>query len=242
VSARVRVGTAGWALPRGVRERFGDGASNLARYATRFTCGEINSSFYRPHRPTVYARWAASTPPDFRFAVKVPKAITHGAKLVDTETLLDAFLAEAGGLGDRLGPLLVQLAPKHALDEEVAGRFFAALRARHAGPVAFEPRHASWFSAAATDLLVMHRIARVATDPAKIPAAADPGGDASLVYFRLHGSPRTYWSSYEDPYLDALALRLRDAAASANGTWCIFDNTASGAAAANALSLCERLR
>ena len=165
MSARVRVGTAGWSLPRQVRDRFGAGDSNLARYATRFSCAEINSSFYRPHRPTTYARWAETTPPDFRFAVKVPKAITHEAKLVDCETLLDAFLAEAGGLGSRLGPLLVQLAPKHALDEEVASRFFVALRARHAGPVVLEPRHASWFTAAATDLLVMHRVARAAADP-----------------------------------------------------------------------------
>ena len=238
----MRVGTAGWSLPRQVRDRFGAGGSNLARYATRFPCAEINSSFYRPHRPSTYARWAETTPPDFRFAVKVPKAITHEAKLVDCETLLDAFLAEAGGLGDRLGPLLIQLAPKHALDEEVADRFFVALRARHAGPVVLEPRHASWFTAAATELLVRHRVARAAADPAKIVEAALPGGDGSLVYFRLHGSPRTYWSSYDDAWLDALALRLRDAAASATDTWCIFDNTASGAAAANALSLCERLR
>ena len=240
MSGRLRVGTAGWSLPVAVQPAFPGEGTHLQRYARRFPAAEINSSFYRPHRPATYARWASLVPDGFRFSVKIPKAITHERMLVASNDLLDAFLGEAGALGSRLGALLVQLPPKLALDRASAGEFFRDLRARYGGPVALEPRHASWFEADADGLLVEHRIARVAADPARVPVAAEPGGDTALVYYRLHGSPRTYWSAYDDAYLDTLATRMRDAARSAKEVWCIFDNTASGAAAANALSLLDR--
>ena len=106
------------------------------------------------------------------------------------------------------------------------------------GPVACEPRHPTWFEADAEALLRAHRIARVAADPARVPAAAEPGGWPALAYWRLHGSPQMYWSSYEPATLDALAARLADAVSE---PWCVFDNTTSGAAAANALDLAGRL-
>ncbi|NUQ20170.1 MAG: DUF72 domain-containing protein [Gemmatimonadaceae bacterium] len=241
MSGRLLVGTAGWSLPVAVQAAFPAEGTHLQRYARRFPVAEINSSFYRPHRPATYARWATLVPDGFRFAVKIPKAITHERKLVAFGDLLDAFLAAAGALGDRLGVLLVQLPPKLALDVAIADEFFRDLRARFGGPVALEPRHASWFDADATRLLVEHRITRVAADPPRVPSASEPGGDPALVYYRLHGSPRTYWSAYDDAYLDGLAARMRDAARGAKEVWCIFDNTASGAAAANALSLLDRL-
>lgn len=241
MSGRLLVGTAGWSLPVAVQAAFPGEGTHLQRYARRFPVVEINSSFYRPHRPATYARWATLVPDGFRFAVKIPKAITHERKLVASGDLLDAFLAEAGALGDRLGALLVQLPPKLELDVAIAERFFRDLRARFQGAVALEPRHASWFDPDAARLLVEHRISRVAADPPRVPAASEPGGDPARVYYRLHGSPRTYWSAYDAAYLDALAARMRDGAQSAKEVWCIFDNTASGAAAANALSLLERL-
>ncbi|MEI9888899.1 MAG: DUF72 domain-containing protein [Rhizomicrobium sp.] len=97
--------------------------------------------------PATYARWAASVPADFRFAVKMPKAITHERRLADADDLLARFLGEAGELGGRLGALLVQLPPSLAFNEGIAGAFFAALRARFDGAVVCEPRHASWFTA-----------------------------------------------------------------------------------------------
>jgi uncharacterized protein YecE (DUF72 family) len=87
-------------------------------------------------------------------------------------------------------------------------------------------------------LLTSHHVARVAADPARHPLAGEPGGWAGLRYWRLHGSPRMYYSAYDDTHLAALAERLK---ASAVETWCIFDNTTSGAAAANALDLAKRL-
>ena len=90
-------------------------------------------------------------------------------------------------------------------------------------------------------LLAAHRVARVAADPAKVPAAAEPGGWPGLVYYRLHGSPRIYYSDYDAAYLDALGDRLAAHRASGAATWCIFDNTALGAAAINALEVDARV-
>ena len=229
----IRIGTAAWALPRTVREQFPPGASNLERYAGRFDCAEVNSSFYRSHRCATWERWAASVPDDFRFSVKLPKAITHEARLVDCEAMLAAFEAEVAALGDRRGPVLVQLPPKLAFDADIAGRFFAAAERTLGSAIICEPRHAGWFDAAAGALLTAHRVARVAADPAPVPAAADPGGWNGLRYFRLHGSPRPYWSSYD---ADALAGWAAKVAAGSGETWVIFDNTGSGAATGDALA------
>lgn len=230
----LHIGTAAWALPRDVRDSFPPGASNLERYAGRFNATEINTSFYRPHRRDTYTRWAASVPPDFRFAVKLPKAITHEARLTDCEALLVRFAEEIAGLGDKRGPVLVQLPPSFAFDAPLADTFFAQLDAIVGGPVAFEPRHPSWFDPQADALLAAHRVARVAADPAPVPAAAMPGGWRGLAYFRLHGSPRIYWSAYDDA---ALAAWRQSAVAANAESWIILDNTASGAATRDALSL-----
>lgn len=237
----VRVGTAGWALPRAVQDRFEGDDAHLARYARVLTAAEINSSFYRSHRASTWARWAASVPVSFRFAVKVPRTITHERRLLDAEALLDRFLSEIAPLSDKLGCLLVQLPGRLAFDEGVADPFFAALRARYRGAAVIEPRHDSWFNAAATGLLVTHALGRVAADPARVSAAARPAGAGPIAYWRLHGSPRMYWSAYDDAALDRYAAALLDAAGRGWEAWCIFDNTSSGAAAANALALQARV-
>jgi len=221
------IGTAGWSLPKQHRKRFGAGDSNLARYATRLNAAEINSSFYRPHKPSTYKRWAESVPADFRFSVKLPKTVTHEKRLEGIEVLLDTFLGECAVLGRKLGPLLVQLPPSLQFDPR--NRFFETLRARFGGAVVCEPRHATWFTPEAEAAFRAGRISRVAADPAPVPAAAEPFG--RLVYYRWHGSPRKYYSDYDDAALRALKKRLpKDA-------WVIFDNTTLGHATGNALAL-----
>jgi uncharacterized protein YecE (DUF72 family) len=236
----LRIGTAGWAIPRAIADRFPNEGAGLQRYAARLPAIEINTSFYRSHRPATWLRWAETTPAGFKFAVKAPKAISHEAKLADCGGRLAAFLAEARLLGGKLGPILVQMAPSHAFEPKVAADFFAELRAQHDGPVACEPRHASWFEDAADALLAEHRIARVAADPARHPKAAVPGGWPGLAYWRWHGSPRMYWSAYEEVTLVGLAEAIR--AHPAAERWAIFDNTTSGAAASDALRLQDLLR
>ncbi len=237
---RVRIGTAGWNIPKQHAPDSTDPGTHLQRYARRFCAVEINSSFYRPHKPSTYARWAASVPPEFRFAVKMPRDITHIRKLIDSAAPLQQFLSEVQELGSTLGPLLIQLPPGFRFDPAVVEPFLQDLRARFDGDVVCEPRHASWFTDAIDGLLSGYRIARVAADPATVPRAAEPGGWPGIVYRRLHGSPRTYYSPYSPADLDATATRLR-AEAEAVATWCIFDNTALGEALHDALALQQRL-
>jgi len=237
----VFVGTAGWSLPRAEQARFSGDGTHLERYAGVLRGTEINASFYRALRPALYAKWAAAVPRDFRFAVKVPKSVTHEHRLLDCEEPLAAFLDEVAALGDKLGPLLVQLPPSLEYDVNLAGAFFEVLRALHDGPVAAEPRHASWFTADAASLLDEYAIARVAADPARVPEAAVPGGWHGLAYFRLHGSPRIYWSRYDAAWINALTTQVAAATHTAREVWCIFDNTASSSALPNALELLERL-
>ena len=236
----VRVGCAGWSIPKGHSGSFPVEGSHLARYSRRLPAVEINSTFYRPHRPSTYARWASETPEGFAFSVKVPKEVTHRRRLADVDEPLGRFLAESNELGAKRGPLLVQLPPSLAFDPETAGDFFKLLRGWYAGDLACEPRHESWFAPGADRLLADRRVARVAADPAVVPEAAEPGGWAGLVYYRLHGSPRMYYSPYSDESLDVLAVRLDEASAAAP-VWCIFDNTALGAAAGDAIAVLDRL-
>lgn len=234
-----KIGCAGWSIPSRYATHFGPGDSLLARYATRFDVVEINSSFYRPHQRTTYARWAATVPAHFRFSVKLPRTLSHDSGLVGVGPLLDRFLDEVGGLGRTLGALLLQLPPSLVLDTRRAGSFFRALRRRTPLPVVCEPRHASWLSTQADALLQRHAISRAAVDPARVAASALPGGAQGWHYWRWHGSPRMYYSDYSDAALAHLATQVAQPPGQAQAPWVIFDNTAHGFAVANALRLKE---
>jgi uncharacterized protein YecE (DUF72 family) len=211
----------------------------LQRYAAQLNCVEINSSFYRPHRQQTYQRWAASVPAGFRFSVKMPKLITHVQRLQGCDQALDEFVLQCSGLGDRLGCLLVQLPPSLAFVESDAEAFFISLRRRFPGHVVLEPRHESWTDAEA--LLVHYHIVQAAVDPSRISTDSTPRGWPGLKYWRLHGSPRIYYSPYDLFRLERLAVELQAASADGLAAWCIFDNTASGAALDNALTLAQCL-
>jgi uncharacterized protein YecE (DUF72 family) len=229
------IGTAGWSVPRGSARHFAGRGSHLQRYAQRLNCAEINSSFYRSHAIETYQRWASTVPPAFKFAVKIPKEISHDARLRRARVPLRRFLGEVKGLGTHLGPLLIQLPPSFTFDAKVTRRFCSLLRELHRGPVVIEPRHLSWFGAKPTDLLSAYHLGRVAADPAPISEGALPGcAHDTLHYYRLHGSPRMYWSNYSRAYLRELAAVVEGAKST---VWIIFDNTASGYGAANALQL-----
>ena len=239
----LRIGTAGWTLPKQHADRFPPEGSHLERYALMLHCVEINSSFHRPHQRKTWERWAAATPDGFRFSVKLPKAITHTAKLANCGAQLQTFLDQAAGLGGKLGPLLIQLPPSLAFNAGLVHEFFTTLRELHTAVAVLEARHATWFTPDADRLLRDFQVARVAADPAKAsPAAAHPGGWPGLRYFRLHGSPRTYYSDYSDAALAILAQTVRDQPRPVTETWVIFDNTALGHATANALTLAALLR
>jgi uncharacterized protein YecE (DUF72 family) len=231
------IGTAGWSLPPGEQAHFPGAGTHLERYARVFNAVEINSTFHRPHRATTYARWAASVPDGFRFSVKLPRAITHDARLAGARKLVDEFLRELAPLGHRVGCLLVQLPPSLELAPRTARSFLGHLRETFAGDLAIEPRHASWFEPEAEALLARLRIARVAADPPRAPRGAEPGGWGGVAYYRLHGSPRVYYSSYPADFIDALAAKIQGLARAGVPAWCIFDNTTLGAGTGNALAV-----
>lgn len=237
----LRVGCAGWGLDANVAASFPARGSHLERYAQVFSSVEINSSFYRAHQPKTYARWADSVPDAFHFSVKMPRAITHEARLRDCEEALCAFLAETAHLGSKLGCILVQLPPSLELDIRTATRFFSMLRDRTPVAVACEPRHESWFTPRAAALLHSACIAMVRADPSPVPAIDGQSGDMSTLYIRLHGTPKMYYSCYDDAFLAAIAAQMRHAKEQNRTAWCIFDNTAAGAATPNALTLMSKL-
>jgi uncharacterized protein YecE (DUF72 family) len=240
MSSAIRIGSAGWNIPKESAKAFPADGSHLQRYSRVLNAMEINSSFYRPHKHETWKRWAETVPADFRFSVKASKSMTHEARLNCGAELLLPFLEQIGFLGDKLGPVLIQLPPSLEFDLTVATKFLSLLRENFRGDVVCEPRHKTWFADQANRLLEDFRVARVAADPACVPAAAFPGGDESLAYFRLHGSPRLYYSSYSDEFLNGLATQLRNRA-ERMPVWCIFDNTALGFGMQNALELKSKL-
>ena len=239
MAAEARIGTAGWSVPAKDAAGFPEEGTSLERYASRFNCAEINSSFHRSHRPSTYERWADAVPDDFCFSVKLAKTITHQQKLVGVDGLVETFFQEISGLGAKAAIILIQLPPSLAFEQAVAEPFFDRLRRSTEAGLVCEPRHASWFEEGAETLLAERQVARVAADPAKVEPAVHPGGWRGLSYYRLHGSPVPYRSSYEPDRLQAYAGAMKPDLEEGRDMWCIFDNTASSAALGNALELQE---
>jgi uncharacterized protein YecE (DUF72 family) len=239
--ARALIGCAGWSIPRQSAGHFPQRGSHLERYAAVLAAAEINTSFYRPHLPATYERWAASVPDDFRFSVKLPRTITHEARLQGADAQLDQFAGEAGALGGKLGCVLVQLPPSLQFDPLAAAGFFERLKQRFSCMLACEARHPAWFDQDATALLRGAGITRVIADPPKgqpgehVPTAQD-------IYIRLHGAPRIYYSDYAAPYLEQLGLDMAGHIDAGRQVWCIFDNTMSRTFVDQALALRDAVR
>jgi uncharacterized protein YecE (DUF72 family) len=234
---KIYVGTAAWNNPPAECPQRKDGASHLEHYSSQFGAVEINSSFYRSHRLATYQSWRAATPPRFRFSVKMPRAVTHDSALRNCRAELKQFLSEVAGLGRKLRVILVQTPASLAFEGAVASRFFGALSSVKTCQIACEPRHPSWWTPRADAMFRRHGVARVAADPARIPEVASPGGAKRLAYYRLHGSPRMYYSAYSAEYLQTLATTITTRNSETREVWCIFDNTARHASWDNARQL-----
>jgi uncharacterized protein YecE (DUF72 family) len=243
--ARARIGTAAWTLPKDFAAYFSTEGTHLERYARALSAVEINSSFYREHKPATYKKWAASVPSDFRFSVKLSKKFTHIDKLNCDREAVNLVLSGIEELGPKWGALLVQLPPSLAFEAKTAERFFSILRERFGGLIAFEPRHRSWVSPEALALQIDFALTKVFADPEPCPLPTDSKSKTLVeklvrgrpAYLRLHGSPEIYKSNYEPARLREFHSQIghvRDAGAEA---WCIFDNTTFGFATANALTL-----
>lgn len=237
---RIFLGCAGWSVTAAEQHRFPREGSHLERYARILPAVEINSSFYRPHRAATYARWRDSVPENFRFSVKLPRGITHERRLRGIENDLQFFLDAVHRLEQKLGCLLVQLPPGLRFDDAVARAFFERLRASTESDVACEARHASWFTDEAASMLAASAVARVIADPAIVADPAPPQYE-DCMYVRLHGSPVIYHSDYSAEYLDRLTRELIRYRQAGRRVWCVFDNTARGAAMSNALRVLDNL-
>lgn len=223
------IATAAWSIPKKVASRFAAEGSGLARYASVFNGVEINSTFYRRHKSSTFARWAETVPDDFKFSVKIPKDITHIRAMKDIDEPLATFLEDIASLGQKRGPLLYQLPPSLVFDAGQLDRTLQVMREADPGQIVIEVRHKSWASAEAKDLLETYAIDRVLADPAPVWPAADFA--EAPRYVRLHGKPKIYYSSYTGDEIESFSTLL------APNSWCVFDNTASGAAIENALTV-----
>jgi uncharacterized protein YecE (DUF72 family) len=242
--------------------------AELAYAADRVNSIEINGSFYALQRPSSYQSWAAATPADFVFAVKAPRFITHMKQLRDVGTTLPNFFGSGVlALGPKLGPILWQLPPTLAFDEDRLSTFFAALP-RSSGEAAYlarrhddrikdrswlhtdrdrplhhalEVRHASYHDPRFLPLLREHAIAAVVADTAgRWPVFLEP--TAELVYLRLHGDTELYTSGYDDAALDRWAERIRSWRDEGRIVHAYFDNDVKVRAPVDAMALLNRLR
>jgi len=227
------IATAAWSIPRSVAAAFPEEGSGLARYASVFNGVEVNSTFYRRRKTSTFERWAGTTPEGFRFAVKIPREITHQHAMKSIRRPFEVFLRDISALGEKRGPLLCQLPPSLRFDLESFEAAFDTMRTLDQGPIVIEVRHKSWASEHAIALLQRYSIDRVLADPALVWPASDFRERPR--YIRLHGKPKVYYSSYSDAEISAFSKLLGP------DSWCVFDNTASGAAIENALTMRKSL-
>jgi uncharacterized protein YecE (DUF72 family) len=210
----IRVGIGGWNYapwrltfyPEGLAQK--DELSYAARHLTAI---EINATFYRSQKPQTYAGWRAAVPDGFVFALKAPRYATNRKVLAEAGESVRRF-TEGGltELGDRLGPLLWQLAPTKRFDPDDVAAFLALLpaeadgrRLRHA----LEVRHETFRCAQMVELARRHGIAMVWAADSKYPEIADP--TAEFVYVRLMGTREGEALGYDVAALDSRAVQLR---------------------------------
>lgn len=241
---RVRIGCSGWNYrdwrdgvfypPRCPPRRW------LAYYAERFDTVEVNSSFYRLPRPDAVARWAEQTPPEFLFAVKVSRYVTHVKRLRDVEEHLPLLLERIAPLAaaEKLGPLLWQLPPTFARDDERLAEALAAFPPdlRHA----VEFRHQSWFAPRPLELLAAHRVALVVGDRPGAPGPDRPVPTTDFAFVRFHHGSRGRRGNYSDRELADWARMLR-AWARRGEVFAYFNNDWEGFAPRNASTMQELL-
>ncbi|MBV8865652.1 MAG: DUF72 domain-containing protein, partial [Acidobacteriaceae bacterium] len=201
----------------------------------RFDTVELNNSFYHLPQQSALERWHDSTPPNFCFAVKGSRFLTHMKKLKDAQAGVTKFLDAVEVLAEKLGPILFQLPPNWELDYERLRSFLEILPEYHR--YAFEFRNASWEVQEIYDLLTRYRSAHCAFDLAGYQSPIRVTTD--FLYIRLHGPGNRYQGSYGDKPLRRWAERIAAWRKQLAAVYIYFDNDDSGYAAFNAARLQE---
>jgi uncharacterized protein YecE (DUF72 family) len=238
--ARAYIGTSGWMYPGWREHLYADTpVKRWLEVASRtFDALEINGSFYSQIKPETYERWRAVTPPEFRFALKGHRYVTHYKRLAGCEDSIIRLRDQASGLGDKLAAVVWQLPDRFAIDLARLDSFLAALRVwpvRHS----LEMRHASWFVPEVAARLADAGVAVCLSDAPDFPMWRAVTTD--VVYVRLHGHTRKYASSYSGPSLARWADDVKRWLAEGRDVHVYLDNDAEGHAVRNALSLSERV-
>jgi uncharacterized protein YecE (DUF72 family) len=232
----ILVGTSGWQY-RDWRERFYPAELPqrlwLEHFAARFATVEVNNAFYRlPERDTFVA-WRDRTPDDFCVAVKMSRYLTHIKRLREPAEPVARFLDRATGLGDRLGPVLVQLPPTMRADpaalDATLRLFPAEVR------VAVEPRHPSWWTDDTRRVLERHRAALVWADRLSRPITP-LWRTTDFGYLRLHEGRARPWPRYGRAALATWMRRLATAFPAGEPAYVYFNNDPGGAAIVDAVA------
>jgi len=245
----VLIGTSGWQYrdwrgglyPPGVPQR-----RWLEHYATHYQTVENNNSFYRLPAADTFAGWRARTPDDFVMAVKASRYLTHVRRLRDPAEPVARFLSAAAGLGNKLGPVLLQLPPTLRAEPGLLDACLAEFRrARAAGlapvKVAVEPRHASWWTGEVRQILAAHDAALCWADRLGRPVTP-LWPTASWGYLRFHEGAADPWPSYGEQALGSWAERVRHAFPAAADVYVYFNNDPGGAAVVNSATFASLAR
>ncbi|WP_035698710.1 DUF72 domain-containing protein [Glycomyces tenuis] len=238
----VHVGTSGWQYRdwRGVLypERLPQ-RRWLEHYAEHFTTVENNNVFYRLPRRSTVETWRSQLPPGFTMAVKASRFLTHMKRLREPAEPVARFMEAAAGLGDRLGPVLLQLPPTLRADAELLdaclARFPPGVR------VAVEPRHPSWRSEVIRDVLAGRDAALCWADEDGRPVTP-PWRTAFWGYLRLHRGTAAPRPSYGDRALRSWCRRLAETWPDEADCHVYCNNDPGGAAVRNALRFAELMR
>ncbi len=202
-------------------------------YARYFNTVEVNNSFYKLPTPGTFGAWREAAPPDFVFAVKGSRFITHNKKLKEPENALENLLPRAEELGTKLGPILFQLPPKWRCNVERMEQFLHALPNSHRYAVEF--REQSWLCAEVFEVLKRHNAAFCIYELAGFQT--ENVLTADWTYVRLHGPGGKYQGSYSSRALEGWAEQLETWAKSLKAAYVYFDNDQAGYAAHDALRL-----
>jgi uncharacterized protein YecE (DUF72 family) len=239
----LHIGTSGWSYrwkglfyPEEMKS-----ADYLPFYAGHFNCTEINSSHYHYTMAKTIQNWLAITPPSFKFGAKLHKEITHVQRLENIEPQLEKWMGRYLEMGERLGPVLVQIPASLRYDRPLAEGFFRVLREKYPDQFfAMEVRHKSWLEEEPLDILRDYEITFVIADSPRWPKLDIT--TTEKVYLRLHGEERLYSGPYSGEALERYAFMINDWLLDGKEVWVFFNNTMFGSAIQNAKTLQDMMQ
>jgi uncharacterized protein YecE (DUF72 family) len=236
-SSNLHIGTSGWSY------KHWSGAfypvdlkpdKYLEYYITKFSCVELNSSFYHLPLKITVSGWMARTSGSFRFCLKLSRFITHQMQLVNTKEPLQRFFEVFQGMKGRLGPILIQLPPGLSYDKSLINSFFDLIKGNYSQyRFAVEIRNKSWINDSFFDLLAGNKIAFVIADSGN----RYPYNEAvttDIVYVRFHGREQLYASDYSETILIQYGEKIRNWLVNGKEVWVFFNNDYYGFAVKNA--------